>query len=69
LTIVEFPGRVYLRNPDPKALLRGCEHTSRRRDATIFPRNQGFHYNGDAETCMLIGATLGQVMVELIEDD
>ena len=37
------------------------------RDASISPRNQGFHYNGNAETYMLVGDALGRGMVELLE--
>jgi alpha-galactosidase len=31
------------------------------------PRNQGYHYNRNAETYMLVGEALGRGMVELIE--
>jgi len=35
------------------------------RDASISPRNQGYHYNQNAETYMLVGEALGRAMVEL----
>ncbi len=35
------------------------------REAEISPRNQGFHYNQNAETYMLVGEALGRGMVEL----
>jgi len=31
------------------------------------PRNQGFHYHGNAETYMLVGAAMGKAMVQLKE--
>lgn len=38
------------------------------KDASISPRNQGFHYNGNAETYMLVGDALGKGMVKLLEE-
>ncbi len=38
------------------------------KDASISPRNQGFHYNGNAETYMLVGDALGRAMVQLLEE-
>ncbi len=35
------------------------------RDASISPKDQGYHYNHNAETYMLVGDTLGRAMVEL----
>ena len=35
------------------------------RDAAVSPRNQGFHYNQNAETYMLVGEALGKGMVKL----
>jgi alpha-galactosidase len=35
------------------------------READVSPRNQGFHYNQNAETYMLVGEALGRGMVEL----
>lgn len=39
------------------------------RDASISPKNQGYHYNQNAETYMLVGEALGKGMVELLEMD
>ncbi|HAA49159.1 MAG TPA: hypothetical protein DCE43_05525 [Planctomycetaceae bacterium] len=36
------------------------------RDAEVSPRNQGFHYNQNAETYMLVGEALGRGMLQLI---
>jgi len=38
------------------------------RDASVSPRNQGYHYNRNAETYMLVGDALGRGMVELLEN-
>jgi len=38
------------------------------RGASISPRDQGFHYNGNAETYLLVGDALGQGMVGLLEE-
>ena len=37
------------------------------KDAAISPRDQGFHYNGNAETYMMVGDALGRGMVGLLE--
>jgi alpha-galactosidase len=37
------------------------------RDVEVSPRNQGFHYNQNAETYMLVGEALGKGMIELLE--
>jgi len=31
------------------------------------PKNQGYHYNRNAETYMLVGDALGRAMVELLD--
>lgn len=36
------------------------------RDREVSPMNQGFHYNRNAETFVLVGEALGQAMVELL---
>ncbi len=36
-------------------------------DESLSPRNQGFHYNGNAETYINVGDALGRGMVELLE--
>ena len=38
------------------------------KDAAISPRNQGFHYNGNAETYMLVGDAIGRGMVKLLDE-
>jgi alpha-galactosidase len=38
------------------------------KDASISPRNQGFHYNGNAETYMNVGDALGRGMVKLLNE-
>ena len=35
------------------------------RPPEVSPRNQGFHYHGNAETYMLVGEGMGKAMVEL----
>jgi len=37
------------------------------RDVSVSPRNQGYHYNRNAETYMLVGDALGRAMVKLQE--
>ena len=37
------------------------------RPAELSPRNQGFHYNQNAETYMLVGEALGQGMIKLLK--
>ncbi len=36
------------------------------RPPEVSPRNQGFHYHGNAETYMLVGEAMGDAMVELL---
>ena len=36
------------------------------READVSPRNQGFHYNQNAETYMLVGEALGRAMLDLL---
>ena len=38
------------------------------KDISVSPRNQGFHYNQNAETYMLVGDALGRGMVRLLTD-
>jgi alpha-galactosidase len=38
------------------------------KDESVSPRNQGFHYNQNAETYMLVGDALGRGMVQLLTD-
>lgn len=37
------------------------------REAEVSPKNQGYHYNQNAETYMLVGEALGKGMVELLK--
>ncbi|MFP6906941.1 MAG: hypothetical protein VCG02_17105, partial [Verrucomicrobiota bacterium] len=37
------------------------------RTPEVSPRNQGFHYNGNAETYMLVGDAMGRGMAHLLE--
>ena len=37
------------------------------RDESISPRNQGFHYNQNAETYMLVGEALGDAILRLMK--
>ena len=37
------------------------------READVSPRNQGFHYNQNAETYMLVGEALGKGMLKLLK--
>jgi alpha-galactosidase len=36
------------------------------RDSSVSPRSQGYHYNRNAETYMLVGDALGRAMVRLL---
>ena len=35
------------------------------KEPDVSPRNQDFHYNGNAETYMMVGDALGRAMVKL----
>jgi hypothetical protein len=37
------------------------------KDASVSPRNQDFHYNGNAETYMMVGDALGRGMAKLLD--
>lgn len=50
----EFPGNV--KSVDTRPFYRKPE---------VSPRNQGFHYNGNAETYMLVGESMGKAMIEM----
>lgn len=39
------------------------------KEPEVSPRNQGFHYNGNAETYMMVGDSLGRGMVKLLNKD
>ncbi|MGY8640714.1 MAG: sialate O-acetylesterase [Verrucomicrobiales bacterium] len=38
------------------------------KDESVSPKNQGFHYNQNAETYMLVGEALGKGMLELLKE-
>jgi alpha-galactosidase len=51
--------------PEFKGNVKTVETRGFWREAAISPRNQGFHYNQNAETYMLVGEKLGKEMVDL----
>ena len=55
--------------PDFKGNVKTIETRGFWREADVSPRNQGFHYNQNAETYMLVGEALGRGMVELLEKE
>ena len=54
--------------PDFKGSVKTVETRGFWRDVENSPRNQGFHYNQNAETYMLVGEALGKGMVKLLEE-
>ncbi|MEM9382457.1 MAG: sialate O-acetylesterase, partial [Planctomycetota bacterium] len=54
-------------SPDLAGSVRTVETRGFWRDASVSPRDQDFHYNGNAETYLLVGEALGRAMVDLIE--
>lgn len=52
--------------PEFKGNVKTVETRDFWRDASISPKNQGFHYNQNAETYMLVGEAIGRGMIELI---
>ena len=53
--------------PEFKGNVRTIETRGFWRDESISPRNQGFHYNQNAETYMLVGEALGDAMLRLLK--
>ncbi len=53
--------------PEFKGNVKTVETRGFWRDAEVSPRNQGYHYNQNAETYMLVGEALGKGMVELLD--
>lgn len=53
--------------PEFKGNVKTVETRGFWRTPDVSPRNQDFHYNGNAETYMLVGEAIGRGMVELIE--
>lgn len=39
------------------------------REPAVSPTNQGFHYNQNAETYMLVGEALGEGMIKLLKSN
>ena len=54
--------------PEFKGNVKTVETRDFWREAEVSPRNQGFHYNQNAETYMLVGEALGKGMIELIKN-
>ncbi len=52
---------------DFKGNVKAVETRGFWRGVDASPRNQGFHYNQNAETYMLVGEALGKGMIELLE--
>ena len=52
--------------PDHAGNVRTVEIRDFWREPAVSPRDQGFHYNGNAETYLLVGEALGRGMVELL---
>ena len=55
--------------PEFKGNVRTVETRGFWREASISPRNQGFHYNQNAETYMLVGEVLGDATIKLHRED
>ncbi|MEM7453484.1 MAG: sialate O-acetylesterase [Planctomycetota bacterium] len=55
--------------PDFEGNVRTVETRDFWRAVQDSPRNQGYHYNRNAETYMLVGQALGKAMVELLQSD
>ena len=53
--------------PEFKGNVKTVEIRDFWKDAAVSPRNQDFHYNGNAETYMMVGDAMGRGMVELLE--
>ncbi|MEM1448675.1 MAG: family 16 glycoside hydrolase [Planctomycetota bacterium] len=56
------------RYPEFAGNVRTVETRDFWRDASASPRDQDFHYNGNAETYLLVGEALGRAMVRLRAD-
>ena len=52
--------------PEFKGNVKTVETRDFWRDAEVSPRNQGFHYNQNGETYMLVGEAMGRGMLELL---
>ena len=54
------------KHPEFKGNVKSVDTRDFWRDASVSPRNQGFHYNQNAETYMLVGEAAGRAMIELL---
>jgi alpha-galactosidase len=54
------------KHPDFKGTVKSVDIRGFYRPADASPRNQSFHYHGNAETYMLVGEAMGKAMVELM---
>ncbi len=55
------------KHPDFKGTVKPVDIRDFYRPAEISPRNQSFHYHGNAETYMLVGEAMGKAMVDLMK--
>ncbi|PXA03207.1 hypothetical protein DDZ13_13365 [Coraliomargarita sinensis] len=53
------------KHPEYKGTVKSVDTRPFYRPPEVSPRNQGFHYHGNAETYMLVGEGMGKAMVEL----
>ena len=53
------------KHPDFKGNVRSVDTRPFYRAPEVSPRNQSFHYHGNAETFMLVGESMGNAMVEM----
>jgi len=51
--------------PDFKGNVRTIEIRDFWKEPEVSPRNQDFHYNGNAETYLMVGDAIGRGMVKL----
>lgn len=56
------------KHPEFRGNVKTVETRDFWRDASVSPKNQGFHYNQNAETYMLVGEALGKGMIQLKSD-
>lgn len=55
------------KHPDFEGTVRSVDIREFYRAPEASPRNQSFHYHGNAETYMLVGEAMGKAMVELLK--
>jgi len=54
-----------VKHPEFKGTVKSVDIRKHYRTPEVSPRNQSFHYNGNAETYMLVGEDMGKAMIEL----